>query len=170
MMAVIAAAAAGCSGGPEAQASTPSLMWQGARTVAVQCQVSSARGNLPELASQLCERIRELAAEGAAIPIVAAETPSVQPGVVTLLVQGSVHPVSSVSRDAAGEFLVFSVRPYTASSEGAAFYGTAPNVIPLSNSRFQGAAVDAAIRSALSETLPWRAAQSARPRHLPQQR
>lgn len=139
-----------------AAASTPTLLWQGARSLAVQCLVQ--RGSLKndlELGSALCTRVARLAARGASLPVsvVAIGDPAVMaPGTVALLVHGSVESVRG------NRVLAFSLRPLRVSAgQSAMLFSAAPRAVALSNSGIDSPALDPALIAALSDTLPWQA-------------
>lgn len=168
---VAALTALGCSA-PVA-GSTPSLTWQGATRVGVQCVVTSTAYQVEALRTALCERVRALAAAGAptAVDVIPIGDPALlQAGTVTLLVHGSVLPASEAAPGAQGRMLAFTIRPFRVSEQNSILYGSAPRAVSLPASGAEGAALDAALGAALAETLPWRAAQSAAPRPLTQQR
>lgn len=162
-----AAALLGCADGPSAQATTPSLTWQGATRIGVQCVVSSTLPGAQELQRALCERVRDLAQAGAPVPVsvIALGEPAVMSAdTVTLLVHGSLRQAQMVAPGAQGQLLAFTIRPFRASTENSVLFGAAPQVVLLRSPDLEGPSVDAAIVAALSELLPWRAAQArARP-------
>ena len=154
-----------------AAAETPraaSPLWSKASQLGVQCVVSSTVVDRVAFGGALCERVRALAAEGSALPvsvIVPGDPALLQPGTVTLLVQGAVHEASQVAPGAQGRFLVFTVRPFGA-AEDAILFGTAPRAVRLTSDRAEDPALDAALNGALSEILPWRRPQGSGPQRL----
>ena len=159
--AMAATAAFACS--QPVSASTPSLTWQGVDRVGVQCVVNSADHGVSGLQTTLCERVRALAAEDA--PVAVRVTPPgdpavLRPGTVTLLVHGGVHAAPG------GRALAFTIRPFRATPEDAVLFGTTPRVALLPAAGVAGPALDAALRAALSETLPWSASEANAPRPL----
>lgn len=78
------------------------------------------------------------------------------PDTMTLLVH------ASVQRSAAGDLLALAIRPFRNSGEpNGLLFAAAPRAVLLADE----AALDAALRGALSETLPW-LARSAGPRPI----
>lgn len=138
----------------EAEAATPAQIWSGVSKVGVQCLASpgTARG-IRELQSAICERVRDLAARGAPVPVsviqmgdpavLAAET-------VTLLVHASVQPAGR------NRLVAISVRPFRVSTEQTAvLFGAAPRAALIPSTGTVAPALDAALRATLAETAPW---------------
>jgi hypothetical protein len=102
-----------------------------------------------------------LATQGAPMPVqtIAIGDPAVMAGnAVTLLVH------ASVTKQGQDRLLAFSVRPYRSSDQGVVLFGAVPQVAEIPSSAAGGAALDAALARALSETLPWAArSQSTQP-------
>jgi hypothetical protein len=151
------AAFAGVIGGmalaEPARASTPSLLWWGARQVGVNCLVrSSSSGGTLAFEASLCERVRSLAARGAPVAVQLAQPGDrifISPDAVLLLVH------ASLERTAKGSVFAFTIRPYRPSGgEAEVFYGSAPRAIQL-DAAAQNPALDTALAAALSEVLPW---------------
>jgi hypothetical protein len=135
-----------------AAASTPSRFWQGVARVQILCLVTTEAGvDSGALRDRLCGRVAALAGEGAPAPVamLALGDPKVlAPDAVTILAQ------FNAERGAAGPLLALSLRPYRASGDsGGLLFSAAPRAVPLADQ----AAIDAALRAALSETLPWQA-------------
>jgi len=135
-----------------AKASTPSLAWDGARRLGVQCLIDPDR--LPDrrrLQAALCERVRSLAANKAPIPVVVLAPGD--PGLIAadtavLLLHGNVQPANAGN----GPLLVFSLRVFRATAAPSELFGAAPRATaPPPSPQF-----DAAVNAALAETLPWR--------------
>jgi hypothetical protein len=150
---------------PVAQAvrgAAQSLLWQQASRIQILCQVSTVSGNDPALERALCERVRGIAAGGAPIPVSVAAAPdqaTLGGDSVVLLVHASAEGV------AGRPLLAFTIRPFRQSAgDAAALFGTAPHAVPLDSSGMNGPAVEAGLRAALAEILPWVAGGSgARP-------
>jgi hypothetical protein len=145
-----------------AQASTPSLVWSGASRVQILCLVQSTDGaDTGAIERMLCDRVRQLAAAGASVPvsIVAMGDPSfVDPRAVTLLVHAAVQPA------AGGRLLTLSIRPYRSSEPSEVLFGARPRAVGLPESGPADAALDPILQAALSEVLPWRQrAEDSRP-------
>lgn len=146
-----------------APASTPTLMWQGATALGVQCLVERLPyRNDAALGAQLCARVAKLAGARAPMPVrvlALGDAQLLAPGAVTLLVHGSVEPMRG------GRALAFAIRPFRASTDqNAVLFGAAPRAVPLTGAGLSGPALDAALTAALAETLPWQARpQGARP-------
>jgi hypothetical protein len=138
---------------PASRPAAPSLLWLGARRINILCQVSTSSGNDPALERALCERVRGIAATGAPIPIAVASAPdgaTLGGDSVVLLVHASAEGV------AGRPLLAFTIRPFRQSAgDGAALFGTAPHAVPLDGSGMNGPAVEAGLRAALAEILPW---------------
>lgn len=174
LLALMAAFSTACTGASNAQASSPSLTWQGAERVSVFCQVTSYDYDVQAFETALCARIGRLAGQGAPAPVStvgAGDSSMVQPGTVTLLVQGAVLPARSITPRAQGRVMAFTIRPFRVGVDDSVLFGTAPQAVQLSPSMtVESRALDAALDAALSETLPWRVSQSSRSRLLPQPR
>lgn len=134
-----------------AEAETPSLIWRDVASLRIHCLLTSESGAEQGLLQRrICDRVRELATAGAPVPVseIGPGDPALlAPDTVTLLVHGSVQP------SAAGDLLAFAIRPFRNSAEPAGLlFAAAPRAVLLSG---DGAALDAALSAALSETLPW---------------
>ncbi|MDQ3080381.1 MAG: hypothetical protein M3R03_10360 [Pseudomonadota bacterium] len=136
-----------------AVASTPTLMWTGAKRVNLLCNVAGGPGiDHIALTAELCRHVMRIAVKGAPVPVrtIAIGDPAVLASdAVTLLVH------ASVGRQGQEQFLAFSVRPYRSSDQAAVLFGAAPRVAKISSLGAAGVALDAALLAALSETLPW---------------
>ena len=137
-----------------ASSSTPTLLWQDANAVRVQCLVGPgedpASRNLQEI---MCDRVVRFAARGTRLPVstVASGDPAmIAPGTVALLVHGFVE------REGSKRLLAFSIRPFRYSAGDAGLlFGSPPRAASLTAAGQPTPALDAAIRTALAETLPW---------------
>jgi hypothetical protein len=142
-----------------APASTPSLVWQGASKLRVQCLVQTESGaSTSALQSALCDRVAKLAARGAPVPVsvIGFGDPDIlAPGTVALLVH------ASVTANGSRRLLAFTIRPFRASvQQTEVLFGAAPRAVSLPASAAGaslqfGPTVDASVASALAETLPW---------------
>ena len=133
-----------------ASASTPPLAWRDVTRIGVQCVLQPTT---PDLQEALCQRVRSLAAQGAPAPLhmIAIGDPAiVQPGTTTLIVQAAIQ----ANPAGEGRLLVFTIRPFSASSEAAILHGSAPRAVALPAGDLPRAA-DEALRAALAETVPW---------------
>ena len=152
-------ALAACAGA--AGATTPSLLWNGAKRVGVNCLVQSGTaGDTAALEAALCDRVRSLATRKSPIPVQV-----VQPGdrafveadTVLLLVH------ASVERTAGGRTFAFTIRPHRPSGGDAeVFFGTAPRAVAAAAVGI-GPAVEAGLDAALAEVLPWQHRPEPRP-------
>ena len=145
---------AAMSAATPAAASTPVLAWEGARRVGVHCLVGPDQlANRRELQTQLCERVRTLAADRAPLPVsvlppgdprlIAADT-------VVLLFQ------AAVQTGGGGEpLLVFATRSFRATAAPSELFGARPRAVVLPAGGV-GPQLDGALKAALDETLPWR--------------
>jgi len=136
-----------------AAASTPSLAFDGARLLGVQCLLDPDHlANRRGLQAALCARVQVLATDGAPIPVTV-----LAPGDPRLIAADSlvllVHAaVQGEGRDA---LLVFSARSFRATAAPSELFGARPRAVAMApNAR--SAAIDAALTAALAETLPWR--------------
>jgi hypothetical protein len=144
---------AACAAGPvmtgPAVASTPLLIWQQAKKLQLLCVLVSDSRDRIERQAELCERVRAIAAANAPVPIeiIAPGDPAVLAAdAVTLLVHASSQPGPG------GGILALTARPYRLSAGDAGpLFGAAPRAASLS----QPAAIETALRGALSDTLPW---------------
>lgn len=137
-----------------AAASTPTLMWSGAKRVNILCNVAGGPGiDHVALTQQLCREVKRLASRGSPLPVetIAIGDPAVLGAdAVTLLVH------ASIARHGKDRLLAFTIRPYrTASEQAAVLFGAPPRVATISSSVAASQALDAALAAALSETLPW---------------
>jgi hypothetical protein len=145
-----------------ARAATPSLLWAGARQVAVRCLVQSRSldAGLAAFEAALCRETVALARRGATLPVAGVEAGDpalVRADSVILLVH------ASLERDGRGMMLAFTIRPHRPSGgDSEVYFGTAPRAVQLASTAI-GPAVTAALRAALAELLPWQPAPAARP-------
>lgn len=145
--------AAALSLAASAPASTPSLLWTGARQVSVHCLAQS--GTVPDAMAfedALCRRVLVLAGRGARLPvkrIQLGDPAFVAPGTVVLLVH------ASIERAADGRTVAFTIRPYSAAQADQAYFGTAPRVVTTRGAPAADRSLDTALRAALAEVLPW---------------
>ena len=141
--------------GASATASTPTLAWDGARRLGVQCLLDpDTWPDRRRLQAALCERVRSLAADKAPIPVVI--LPPGDPRLIAadtavLLFHGHVQS----SEGARGPLLVFGLRVFRATAAPSELFGAAPRATPLPTDG-AGAPFDTALNTALAETLPWR--------------
>ncbi|MDQ8755733.1 hypothetical protein RCO27_05775 [Sphingosinicella sp. LHD-64] len=145
-----------------AAAATPLQIWQDVSRIGVQCVVAAAQSDLRQaLQASICDRVRSLAMPGAPAPldIIPIGDPAIlAPGTVTLLVHASAEPVPG------GQLVAFTIRPFRAAAEQTTvLYGAAPRAATLQNSGALNEALDAALGTALSETLPWLGRRRSRP-------
>lgn len=141
-----------------AAASTPPLSWQQLSKLHILCLVGTDRfGEREAIEPVLCDRIRALAAEKAPMPVepIAFGDPAlIDPANATLLVH------AAVQQHGDQRLLVFSMRPYRAGgAETDVIFGGAPRAVTLSDTGASSPALDAALRAALSDTLPWQGAR-----------
>lgn len=134
------------------------LIWHEARRLDILCVVASNELSGREaLQASLCERVRALAADGAPMPVrtVALGDPAIlDRSAVVLLVH------AAVQGQGAQRMLALGIRPWRAGDvDTVIFFGAAPRAVPLSGTDASTPALDAALRAALSETLPWRGAR-----------
>lgn len=133
-------------------ATTPTLMWTGAKRVNILCNVAGGPGiDHVALTRELCAEMKRIAAKRAPLPVetIAIGDPAVMAAdAVTLIVH------ASVTRHKQDRLLAFSVRPYRASEQTAVLFGAPPRIANLPPSG-TSAAYDAALNDALGETLPW---------------
>ena len=138
-----------------AAASTPTLMWTGAKRANILCNVAGGPGiDHLALSEQLCRRVLKIAGRGAPMPvaIITLGDPAVlAPDAVTLLVHASATTHNQE------RLLAFSIRPYRTAAESAVLFGAVPRAVTIPSANVTGPALDAALTSALSETLPWQA-------------
>ena len=150
--------------GTAASAVAPSLLWAGARDLAVHCLVqSTTTPNAAAFERALCNRVRDLASRRTRMPvkIVEAGDPAfIRSDTVLLLVH------ASVERAAAGHTIAFVIRPFRPSGGDAeVYFGAAPKAL-LAQAGLSGPALDTQIRDALSEILPATNSASGAPRRL----
>ena len=142
---------------------TQSLLWAGAKRVAVNCLVHSSSGDTAAFETELCDRVRSLAQRGATLPVrnIAAGDPAfVQSDTVILLVH------ASIERAGSGSTIAFTMRPYRASGgEAEAYFGTAPRAVAIASPAIE-APLDASLRAAVAELLPWQQEEARAPRPL----
>lgn len=137
-----------------AASATPSLLWTGARGVAVHCLAQSKTMSNPlEFERSLCSRARVLASGQAGLPVkvVEAGDPAfIRNDTVVLLVHASVEV------GVAGRMVAFTIRPYRPSGGDAeVYFGAAPRAF-VTRGALTGFVLDAHIRAALDEILPSR--------------
>jgi hypothetical protein len=131
-------------------ASTPPLLWQNVARVHVLCLAGT--GTAP-----LCSLAREIAAEGAPVPVAVIEL-----GDPAVLAPDSLTLLIHVGRD--GRMAALSVRPYRNDGQAGQLFGAAPRAVLIEPGDDEAAALARPLRAALAETLPWLAApQSPRP-------
>ena len=144
-------------------AATPSLLWAGAKRVAVNCLVHSGSDDMAAFEAEICDRVASLAERGATLPVqsVAAGDPAfVEPGTVILLVH------ASIERTATGSTIAFTLRPYRASGgEAETFFGTAPRAVRIASPAIEPP-LEAVLRAAVAEILPWQQDEARAPRPL----
>lgn len=138
-----------------AQAATPVLAWQQAGSVRILCLVGpKTRADADKLQEEICDTVRELAAEGAPMPVsrIGFGDPALlEQGTVTLLVQ------ASVESDGDKRLVALNVRPYRPGGDrNAILFGAAPRAVRIPGSGPGGDKLQAALAAALAETLPWR--------------
>ena len=124
-----------------AQASTPLPLWQDVARVHVLCLAGAS-------AAPLCSLAREIAAQGAPVPVAVLEPgdPAVlAPDSLTLLVHVSVE----------GRLAALSVRPYRNDGQAGQLFGAAPRAALIAAGEDEAAALARPLRAALAETLPW---------------
>ena len=161
---LVLSASAGSPGiAGEASPSTPSLLWAGASRVAVNCLVHSSSGDTTAFQASLCERVRSLAERGAPVPvrsIEAGDPAFVEPATVILLVH------ASIERGSSGSTVAFTMRPYRPSGgEAETFFGTAPRSVEIASAAIE-AQLEAGLRAAVAEILPWQQEEALAPRPL----
>jgi hypothetical protein len=136
-------------------AAMPTLIWQGASAVRVQCLVGPGQDNAARpLQQTLCDRVVKQAAIGSPLPVSAigfGDPQVIAPGTVALLVHGHIE------RDGDRRLLAFAIRPYRNSADqSSVLFGAPPRAALLTAAGAPTPALDAAILAALKETLPWR--------------
>lgn len=148
--------------GGAATASTPTLAWDGARRLGVQCLVDPDRApDRRRMQAALCERVRALAADKAPIPVVPLAPGD--PGLIAadtavLLFHANIQSDEARSSSASGgPLLVFSLRVFRATAAPSELFGAAPRAtaLPVLGAK-PSPQFDAAVNAALAETLPWR--------------
>ncbi|PSJ36315.1 hypothetical protein C7I55_26870 [Sphingomonas deserti] len=109
--------------------------------------------------ARLCEAVRGRVAPGSPVPVQVVELggEALAQGRVTLLVHATLTEVRGQP------LIALSVRPFRNASDAGQFFGAAPQVVAADDN----AALDAAIRAILAETLPWQAADQHGSRPLP---
>lgn len=134
-------------------AATPALIWRDVTALGVTCLVHTARGvDSGALTKSLCDAVRARAARGAPVPVSVARLggEALAPGVVTLLVHATVTTVRGAPVTA------LTIRPFRNDGGGdgtAQLFTAAPRAVATDDP----AALDAAVRAILAETLPWQA-------------
>lgn len=138
-----------------AAASTPPLTWQQVESAKVLCLLTP--DTLPgrnALQTQLCDLVRDIAAEGAPIPVetIGFGDPAVlDRNVATLLVHGAVQEV------AGKRLLLLTIRSYRAGRvDTDILFGAPPRAVPLTESGAADPALRETLAALLAETLPWR--------------
>lgn len=138
---------------PAASVSTLAPMWRDVTALHVTCQVHTARGvDSGALTTSLCDTVRIAAARGAPVPVSVARLggEALAPGVVTLLVHATVAPVRGAP------VMALSIRPFrNDGGEAAQLFAAPPRAVAADDP----AALAAAVRTILAETLPWQAGQ-----------
>ena len=142
-----------------AAASTPTLMWSGAKRVNILCNVAGGPGiDHLALTRQICSDVMRLAAKGAPLPvatIVLGDPTVLASDAVTLLVH------ASVTTQGQNRLMAFSIRPHrTTTADATVLFGAPPRAILLSSRTASSADLSAALAAALAETLPWLARPS----------
>ena len=136
-------------------AATPALIWRDVTALGVTCLVHTARGvDSGALTKSLCDAVRAGAARGAPVPVSVARLggEALAPGVVTLLVHATVTTVRGAPVTA------LTIRPFR--NDGGGDGGGATQLFtaaPRAVATDDPAALDAAVRAILAETLPWQA-------------
>lgn len=137
-----------------AAASMPPLTWQQVESARVLCLVTPhTLAGRHALQAQLCDTVRDIAAEGAPMPVetIAFGDPAMlDPSVATLLVHAAVQPVGGQPT------LLFTIRPYRAGrTDTDILFGAPPRAVPLTESGAADPALRDALAATLAETLPW---------------
>lgn len=143
-------AATGAVADPAASAAI-SPFWRDVTAIGVTCLVNTPRGvDTGPLHARLCEAVRTHAAAGAPVPVdvTGVGGAALAAGRVTLLVHAAVTDVRGAP------VIALSVRPYRNTGDPGLFFAAAPRAVAAGDA----AALDAAIRAMLAETLPWKAA------------
>lgn len=138
-----------------AHATNPSLLWAGARQVAVHCLVQSrTAANVARMEVALCQRVRALAARQTkmSVEVAGAGHPAlIRSDAVVLLVH------ASVERGAKGQTVAFAIRPYRPNGGDAeVYFGAAPRALFTQPELF-GSALDRELGAALREIMPSKA-------------
>lgn len=154
LLRVSAAFALSYACGATALASTPAPIWGDLAAINVLCLVRSDAGvDQGPLHDRICTKVRDMAAKGApaAVRIIAPGDPALlAPDSVTLLVHVSVQPASP------RPLAAFSIRPFrNAPDQAQMIFAAAPRAAPLGHPAGGTQELEAALRAALSETLPW---------------
>jgi len=137
-----------------AAASTPVLMWAGAKRLNIMCNVAGSPGvDHLALTKKLCDDVLRIARKGAPVPVATiaiGDPDGLAADAVTLLVHAS---VTTRGRE---RLMAFSIRPHrTTAADATVLFGAPPRVAPLSPSSDSSPALHSALAAALSETLPW---------------
>ena len=137
-------------------AETQPLIWRDIGEIRILCLISTDRGvDSGPLHDRICARARDIAAEGASVPvrvIDSVDPDMLAPESLTLMIHVSVEAAEG------GRLAALSVRPFrNTGSDGALLFAAAPRAAFLPASRDEAAALDRPLTAALSETLPWRA-------------
>lgn len=133
--------------------------WDGVRKLGIVVQMDGGAADLfaaDAAQSQLCERLRLLAARAAPIPVAClseADAATADAGVAILAVQ------AALERQADRPRLIYTIRrTMQAGTEPAPIlFGTAPRSVPWGTAAADHAAIDAALSGTLARLLPWRA-------------
>lgn len=135
-----------------ALASTPAPIWRDVARVNILCLVRTAGGlDQGALNDRICTSARDMAANGSPAPV-----RIIVPGDPAVLAPDSVTLLVHASQDGARRLLAFSIRPFRNSGgESQMLFAAAPRAVPLDDSRAGRSELEAALRAALSETLPW---------------
>jgi hypothetical protein len=151
---IFAAACAGAalSFSSLAHATTPSLLWAGARHIAVHCLVQSrTASNLARMEVALCQRVRALAARQSKMSVEVAgpgHPALIRSDAVVLLVH------LSIERSAKGQTVAFAIRPYRPTGGNAdVYFGAAPRAL-FTQSGLLGPTLDRELEVALREIMP----------------
>ncbi len=131
--------------------------WDGVRKLGIVVQMDGGAADLfaaDAARSQLCDRLRVIAARGAPMPVVClneADAATADGSVAILAVQ------AALERHANGTKLLFTMRrTMQAGAEPASIlFGTAPRSVAWGAAESDRAAIDAALSGALGRVLPW---------------
>ena len=143
-------------------AETQPLIWRDVAEIRILCLVATDHGvDYGPDHDRICARARDIAAQGASVPVRVAESVDpdmLAPGALTLMIHVSVEAAEG------GRLAALSVRPFrNTGTDGALLFAAAPKAAFLSASQDLAVALDRPLTAALSETLPW-LARRAEPR------